>query len=189
MGEELRIVAEKLVDIKDKEWEALRIMLKPKTLKKNEYYLRQGEVCRQMGFIVQGYVRLFFLSGDAEITKDFSFENSFCGSYASFISGAPSRFNVKAMEDVTLYLLTRENLEVLTDIYPCWQKFVRISVENLFVRKELREASFLLDSIEEKYSNLLKEHKEIVQRVPLKYIASYLGTSAETISRIRAKIK
>jgi CRP-like cAMP-binding protein len=64
---------------------------------------------------------------------------------------------------------------------------VLFSVENLFIRKENREASFLLDSPEERYERLLSEQKEMLQRVPLKYIASYLGLSAETLSRIRAR--
>jgi CRP-like cAMP-binding protein len=139
-----------------------------------------------MAYIVKGYVRFYFLVGAEEVTKEFGFENSFCGSYASFISCNPSRFNVKAMEDLSLLVFTRPHLMELLDRYPVWGKFLLFSVENLFVRKENREASFLLDSPEEKYQKLLSEHKEMLQRVPLKYIASYLGLSAETLSRIRA---
>ncbi len=142
-----------------------------------------------MAFIAKGYVRFYFLVEDEEVTKEFNFENTFCGSYASFITGSPSRFNVKAMEDLSLLIFDRPHLLQLVEQYPAWAKFLLFSVENLFVRKENREASFLLDTPEEKYKKLLFENKEMLRRVPLKYIASYLGLSAETLSRIRAKHK
>lgn len=189
MADELRTQVEKLVKINDAEWEAFRSILRPLQLKKHDLFLRQGQVCRHMAFIKQGYVRFYFLVDGAEVTKEFSFENFFCGSYTSFITGNPSRFNVKAMEDLSLLLFTRSQLMEVVDKYPVWSKFLLFSVENLFIRKENREASFLLDTPEEKYEKLLSEHKEMLQRVPLKYIASYLGLSAETLSRVRAKQK
>lgn len=189
MGEEFREQVEKLVKLSDEEWNAFQKSLIIKQLKKHELFLEQGKVCRHMAFITKGYVRFYFLLEGEEVTKEFSFENSFCGSYTSFITGNPSRFNVKAMEDLTLLLFTRTNLLELIDKYPSWSKFLLFSVENLFVRKENREASFLLDTPEAKYARLLEEHKEMLRRVPLKYIASYLGISAETLSRVRAKQK
>src|SRR5690606_14456857 len=130
---------------------------------------------------------LYYQVGSEEVTKDFSFENSFCGSYASFITGQPSKFNVKAMENMMLYTIDRKSLVQLTEDLPCWQKFNLISVENLFIRKENREACFLLETPDERYEKLAEENKEMLQRVPLKYLASYLGVSAETLSRIRAR--
>lgn len=189
MGEAFRKGVEKIVRINDAEWAAFEGILKPRQLKKNELFLEQGQVCRHMACIAAGYVRFYFVVDGEEITKEFSFEGSFCGSYASFISGTPSRFNVKAMEDLSLLVFTRPQLLELVDRYPAWGKFALFSVENLFVRKENREASFLLDSPDEKYEKLLGENKQMLQRVPLKYIASYLGLSAETLSRIRARHK
>lgn len=188
MDEQFRRQVEKLVRISDDEWETFRKVLEPRELKRHDLFLEQGKVCRQMAFIVKGYVRFYFLAGGVEVTKEFSFENSFCGSYTSFITGNPSRFNVKAMEDLTLLLFTREQLLKMVEFSPAFSKFLLFSVENLFVRKENREASFLLDTPEEKYANLLREHKNMLQRVPLKYIASYLGISAETLSRVRGRL-
>ena len=165
MVDQLRQQVEKIVKINDAEWAAFECILKPKQLKKHELFLEQGQVCRHMAFIAKGYVRFYFLVGAEEVTKEFSFENSFCGSYASFISGNPSRFNVKAMEDLSLLTFDRVHLLELVEDYPAWAKFLLFSVENLFVRKETREASFLLDSPEEKYKKLLSEHKEMLRRV------------------------
>ena len=168
------------------EHDALQSILGYKQLKRKEYFLRQGQVCRHLALIVKGYVRLFYLVDGEEITKDFNFENWICGSYASFSMQQPSRFNIIAMEDCELYLIGREDLYRLFDTYPNIQKLGRIQIERMFIYKELREASFLLDSAEKRYHNLLEQQPHIVQRVPLKYLASYLGISAETISRIRA---
>ncbi|WPP49341.1 Crp/Fnr family transcriptional regulator [Catalinimonas niigatensis] len=187
MGEELKAYLDRLLPYEEASWLAMQSILKPKRLARHEHFLVQGQVCRQLGFIAKGYVRLYYLVGDAEITKDFNFEDEFCGSYASFISESPALFNVIAMEPVHLYTIPRDKLMVLYENHCCWQKLGRISMEKMFVRKEQREASFLLDSPEERYQKLLKEAPHWVQRIPLKYLASYLGMAPETLSRIRKK--
>jgi CRP-like cAMP-binding protein len=90
------------------------------------------------------------------------------------------------MEDVKLYTIGREDLFRLFDKYPTLQKLGRLSMEYMFIRKETREASFLLDTAEQRYEELMRQYPGITQRVPLKYLASYLGITAETLSRIRA---
>ncbi|MCE3283568.1 MAG: cyclic nucleotide binding regulatory protein [Chitinophagaceae bacterium] len=181
----MRSFIDSLVSLQGEEMEALQGILTHKTLKKKEYFLRQGQVCRQLGLIVKGYVRLFYQVDGEEITKDFNFENWICGSYASFSLQQPSRFNIVAMEDTELYLLGRDELYRLFDSYPNIQKLGRLQIEKMFIRKEQREASFLLDTAEQRYRNLLEQEPQMVRRVPLKYLASYLGMTAETLSRVR----
>jgi CRP-like cAMP-binding protein len=187
MGDELRAYFQKQVPMEDAVWQELQKVITHKALKKKEHFLREGEVCRQLGFITKGYVRLYFLTDGEEVTKDFNFENSFCGSYASFRLQQPSRFNIVAMEDLSLYALGHDDLFRLYDEYPIVQKLGRLAMENMFIRKEMREASFLLDSAEQRYNDLLLQHPGITQRIPLKYLASYLGITAETLSRLRRK--
>jgi CRP-like cAMP-binding protein len=181
------------VDMTDEAWADLQSILVPRQLRKKEHFLRQDEHCKYLGFITRGYVRLYYLvdaggagGGVVEVTKDFNFEQQFCGSYASFSLQQPSRFNIVAMEPVSLYLLGRDSLYRLMDKHPAIQKLVRLQMERMFIYKELRETSFLLDSPEQRYRQLLAHMPGILQRVPLKYIASYLGMSPETLSRIRA---
>lgn len=172
--------------LSDEEYDAFQRILTFKRYSKKEYFLREGQVCKHLGLIVKGYVRLFYVADGEEITKDFNFENFICGSYASFSMQEPSRFNIIAMEELEVYLIGRDELYRLTDKYPSIQKLVRLQIEKMFIKKELREASFLLDNAEQRYYNLLELEKQISQRVSLKYLASYLGITAETLSRIRA---
>jgi CRP-like cAMP-binding protein len=172
--------------LEEETWLGVKKIITSRVLKRKDHFLHQGDVCKHLGFIVEGYVRLYFLKEGEEITKDFNFENSFCGSYASFTLKQPSRFNIVAMENTKLYTMGREDLFRLFDRYPSLQKLGRLSMEHMFIKKEMREASFLLDSAEQRYHELLAQYPRIQQRVPLKYLASYLGITAETLSRIRA---
>ena len=183
MGDELRSFFEKQVLLEDQAWQDVQKIIELKDFKRKDHFLYQGEMCKQLGFIIKGYVRLYFLKDGDEITKDFNFENSFCGSYASFSLRQPSRFNIVAMEKLRLYTIGRDDLYRLFDKYPSLQKMGRLSMENMFIRKEMREASFLLDSAEQRYQELLSQYPQITQRLPLKYLASYLGITPETLRR------
>lgn len=185
-GKELKALIDQHVALEEGAWEKLQQSITFKHLKRKEHFLRQGELARHIGLITQGYARLYYLQDGKEITKDFNFENFFCGSYASFSLQQPSRFNVVAMEDLTLILLNREIFR-LFDLYPGLQKFGRLMIERMFIRKELRESSFLLDSAEERYRELRAQFPGIELRVPQKYLASYLGITPETLSRIRGQ--
>ena len=177
----------KIVYFSDEEWEVFAREAKVKTLQKKEHFLRQGEVCTQCAVIVQGYVRHYYLVDGREVSNDFNFESMATGAYHSFMTRLPARFNIVAMEPVTLVCFSRALLLRLFDQYPAWQKIGRMVIEGMFNRKTLREESFLLDSPEVRYRNLEEKYPEMLRRVPLLYIASYLGMAPETLSRIRSK--
>lgn len=187
MGKELlKAVVTAVVNMDEETWEASEQFFRTKQLRKKEYFLRQGEHCKHIGFVVKGYVRLYYQLDDMDKTKDFNTEGNFCGSYASFISEVPSHFNVVAMEDLELLLINRADLMALTEKHMAWQKFLRIAMQSMFIAKENREAAFLTLSPEERYNDLMNTKPEWINRIPLKYLASYLGLTAETVSRIRA---
>ncbi|WP_276133268.1 Crp/Fnr family transcriptional regulator [Polluticoccus soli] len=174
------------VPLTDEAWHDMQSILAPRQLRKKEHFLRQDEVCKYLGFITEGYVRLYYLVDGVEVTKDFNFENWFCGSLASFSLQQPSRFNIVAMEPVTLLQTSRDNFYRTIDKHPALQKLARLHLERMFIYNEQRETTFLLDTPEQRYRDLLSRQPGILQRIPLKYIASYLGIAPETLSRIRA---
>jgi CRP-like cAMP-binding protein len=184
----LRNMVDKLVQPDTEAWNAFVAKIRLRNLKKKEHYLREGEICNKVGFINKGCVRMYFLVDGEEICKDLQFENAFTGSLASLMLRKPAFFNIAAIEDTVLLEIQYTDLMELYERYPCWQKFGRLAAEALFIRKELREASFLKDSPEERYAKLLTEQPMVIQRVPLHYIASYLGMKPETLSRIRKKM-
>lgn len=183
--DDIRNLLDNIVRLRDDDFDAIRGKLTYKKLDRKGFFLEQGQVCRQLGLITKGYVRLYYLVDGVEITKDFNFENFICGSWASFSLQQPSRFNIVAMEDLDVYTIGRTDLYELLDKYPAIEKMARMQIEKMFIRKEMREASFLLDNAEQRYHRLLEEEPQMVRRVPLKYLASYLGLSAETLSRVR----
>jgi CRP-like cAMP-binding protein len=183
----LRNIISQVVEMDDEAWQAALPCFRFIELRKKEYFVRQGEICKYIGFITKGYTRLFYNLEHEEVTKDFNVEGCFCGSYASFIAEAPSHFNVIAMEPLQLLIINRNQLLELTDRYMSWQKFLRIAMSEVFIQKENREAMFLTTTSQERYTNLVKHKPDWVNRIPLKYLASYLGMVPETISRIRAR--
>lgn len=188
MVETFKSFCSSVVKFNQQEWEAMEKCLAVRSLKKNDHFLTSGEVCTKMGFITQGSTRLYFLVDGLEVTKDFCFEHSFTGSVASFQTRTPAHFNVIAMEDTQMVTLEFELLEGLVSKYLCWCNFFRIVLVHFAIRKENREITFLLNTAEQRYWDLVDTNPGILQRVSLKHIASYLGITSETVSRIR-KIK
>jgi CRP-like cAMP-binding protein len=188
MIDKFKFFCAKVISFNEEEWSAMEKCLKVKVIGKNEYFLREGEVCHKMGFITEGYTRLIFLIQGEEVTKDFCFENTFTGSLASFLSHKPAQFSVMAMEETRLIIFEYDALMKLYSDYHCWSNFGRKTVEQFAIRKENREVSFLLHSPEKRYLDLLEQHPHVIQRVPLKLIASFLGMTPETLSRVRNKI-
>lgn len=184
----LKTFIQSKVSLSEVEWSEFEKLLQTKHVGKKDHFLQEGQLCKQIGFIVSGYVRLYYMKDDEEITKDFNFENMFCGSYASFSMQQPSLFNIVAMEDLELITFGRDHLYRMAEKYVSIERLLRKNMEFMFIRKELREASFLLDDAQERYRKLLKDEPDMIQRVPLKYLASYLGISAETLSRVRAAL-
>ncbi|PSR53498.1 Crp/Fnr family transcriptional regulator [Adhaeribacter arboris] len=177
----------RLVVFTNEEWQAFRERTLIRYLNRKEHFLRQDAVCLHCAYVAKGYVRHYYLVEGKEVTNDFNFEHMSTGGYQSFITQMPVRFNIVAMEPTTLVTFNRSTILDLYERYPNWQKLGRLVIEGLFNRKTLREESFLLDTPEDRYRQLLQRQPFILQRVPLVYIASYLGITPETLSRIRAR--
>lgn len=180
---------ERLINPSPDEKDAFVNIVKSSTLQKNEFFLKEGEVCRSIAFIEKGSLRYYYQVEDKEISKDFAFENDVVGSFASFITQEPSLFYIEALEETTIVELMYGDVLSLYSRYPIWRNLGRLLVQDQYIRLEKREASLLKDPPEKRFSSLVEVHPKIFKRIPLQYIASYLGITRETLSRYRNKVK
>jgi CRP-like cAMP-binding protein len=156
-------------------------------LNKNELLLTQGNVCRHLYFLEKGALRGFYNLDGKEITHWFGFENDFVTSFHSFITGEPAVENIQLLEGCTLWAIAKETLTDLLNRHNDIERLVRIVYEKYYIRLEERYVNAQFKSATERYENLLQQTPYIIERVPLGLIASYLGISQETLSRIRSK--
>lgn len=171
-GEEIKALEEKLISRK---------------LEKGELFLKAGEVCNYVGFLEKGSMRLYYDSPNKEACSDFYFENSFVGSFASFLGKTPSNVNIAAIEPCELLLIKFDAIDELSQQFPVFKKLIYIIIQEQFQKLEKREESLLVLTAEERFSQLLEIHPKIFKRIPLRYVASYLAITAETLSRYRSK--
>ncbi len=167
--------------------EALYESLEKKELGRYEYLLTQGQVCRQMYFLEKGAIRGFYQLDGKDITHWFGFENNFVTSFHSFITGEASVENIQLEESSTLWAISKDKLTALYDEHHDIERLVRIAYENYYIKLEERYVNAQFRSAKERYDDLLKYSPHILERISLGHIASYLGISQETLSRIRSK--
>ncbi|RYG03529.1 MAG: Crp/Fnr family transcriptional regulator [Chitinophagaceae bacterium] len=157
-------------------------------LPKGELLVREGRICRNIYFVEKGAMRGFYTLGGKEITHWFAFENDFVTSNHSFIREQPSVENIQLMEDAILWKLSKQDLQRLMNDHHDIERLVRMNYEKYYIRLEERFVNAHFKSASERYQDLLTETPHILERVPLGWIASYLGISQETLSRVRGKI-
>ncbi|QGY46511.1 cyclic nucleotide-binding domain-containing protein [Maribellus comscasis] len=169
------------------EQNAIRNAARIKHLAKNEIFLREGDVCKSIGLIEKGSMRLYYDSPEKEVCNDFFFENSVVGSFASFLTEMPSIVSIAAIEDCEIILFEKSDLFLLIQKYPSLKRLADFILQEQFLRAEKREEALLKFSPEKRFKNLLEEHPKIFKRVPLHYVASYLNITPETLSRYRTR--
>lgn len=156
-------------------------------LPKGEFLIKEGKVCQHVYFLEHGCVRGFYDLDGKEVTYWFAFDNTFVTSFFSFISRKSCFENIQAIEDCTLWALTYENLQQLYLQHSDMERMGRIMHERYYVMLEERFLRNHFKEAKERYENLMLNSPHILQRVPLGYVASYLGITQETLSRIRAR--
>ena len=156
-------------------------------LSKNEYLLNEGQVCRYLYFLEKGALRGFYNLDGKEITHWFGFEKDFVTSFHSFITREPAVENIQLLESSILWVISKETLIGLLNQHHEIEKLVRIIYENYYIRLEERFVNAQFKTAGERYDNLLQQTPHILERAPLGHIASYLGISQETLSRIRSR--
>lgn len=157
-------------------------------IKKGEFILEQGNHCNSMGFVLSGYQRFYALIDGKEVTQWISHEGEFTVDLTAFITGRPSRWSIQALTDSELYIIQKSDYDRLDQLVPRWFEFEKLFMIRCFTMMEDRIFSHLSMTAEERYQFFFENNKELFNQVPLQYIASMLGMSAETFSRIRKKL-
>jgi CRP-like cAMP-binding protein len=173
------------------EWIVFTQYLKFSVLKKKHYFAEQGKICDKVGFIVSGSVRYFHIKDGQDITGYFSFENEFVSSYKSYLTRQPGLTYIQALENTRLITFTRNDMEQMLQnplLAYKMERFGRLIAEHYLCCYEDRIASFITQSPEERYLQLLQTGKDILQRMPQHYIANFLGITPVSLSRIRKRL-
>lgn len=176
------------VSVNDEEGIAFLNILKEKHLKRKQLLIREGDVCDFAVFIFSGCLRYYYIQNGEDCTGQFFFENGWYSDYESFLSGKPSIQNIEALEDCVLYAFTRKDLEKLYIEYPVFEKFGRLMAERAVLGLMKKNEILSIYTHEERYLQLITDRPKVVERVSLKYIASYLGMKPESLSRIRTRL-
>lgn len=157
-------------------------------LKKGDVLLEFGDACNYMYFIDQGFLRGYYYLDGKEITSWFSQENEFATCFYAFISRKPSVESIQALENSAITRISYNTLQSVYGQFPETERIGRILTETYYLKLEERFLNIQFKSAKERYQNLLETKPDYLQRASLGQIASYLGVSQETLSRLRASI-
>ena len=185
----LKAFFNQLVELSDKEFDDIAKYFKPLTLKEGAYFVEEGQVCNRIAFIRKGFMRSFYeINDEMEVTKYIQPKHTLITAFASFTSRKPSQEYIQALSECDLWVIDYESMQLLYRKYPKWQELGRLMMEEIYQYLEKRIVSFLTQNAEERYRSLVAENPRLIQDVPLRYIASMLGITPETLSRIRQKV-
>ncbi|MEO1435705.1 MAG: Crp/Fnr family transcriptional regulator [Bacteroidota bacterium] len=156
-------------------------------LKKDEFLVRENGYCQKMIFIKDGYLRCHFPSKEKEITYWIYWEGHLVTDSSSFFLDVPAKWNLQALTDCTIYSISKTNYEQLQQLVPNWEHSEKRMIIQLLTSLEKRVYALLSMTAEERYQFLYQSHQELFNQIPLKFIASMLKITPETLSRIRRK--
>lgn len=155
-------------------------------IRKNQNLQEIGQRCKTIYFVKEGLARIFYLKDGIEVTEYFAFENDLIIRAESLFTGKPSLKAIQALEDTVFIGIPADRLFSLFDVFPEIERLFRKIIEQAYVHTVNRMEALQFHTAEERYSELLEEKPDLLRRIPLKFIASYLGITQVSLSRIRA---
>ncbi|MCE7040829.1 Crp/Fnr family transcriptional regulator [Dyadobacter sp. CY312] len=159
-----------------------------KTYKKGEFYNEYKNVCKHLGFILNGVFRTYYTDSEEEKNVFFFSQNQIVVSYKSFVTQTPCNYYTESMTEATILYIHYDHLQKLYRQSQQWEKFGRLVAETAFDIAMTRAEHFLFLTPEQRYLDLLEKHPDIFNNVPLYHIASYLGIQGPSLSRIRKRM-
>lgn len=162
-------------------------LFRPEVIAKGDFFLKSGTYCRKLSFIRSGFLRIFVATEKKEITQWISSKDYFVTDLTAFFYDTPARWSIQALEDTELYTISKEDYNRIQRLVPKWNELEKSFIIHCFTTLEDRIFGHLSMSAEERYAYFFAQHRELFQHIPLQYIASMLGMTPETFSRIRRK--
>ncbi len=160
-----------------------------KRLSKGDLWIKEGQYCNHVAYINKGIFRIFYKDEyGSEISCFFMPKHNFISSYTSFLTQTPTKENIEAIDDVELLIINRDDLEKLSKKVRKIETWRRVIAENLFILMERRIAMLQSKTAQERYEDMMKENGDIILKIPLQYIASFLGITPQHLSRLRKNI-
>ena len=184
----IKQVLNQLVSPSDSELDELLKLFHIRLIEKGGYFVRAGDRSTELAFVNAGLLRFFYQTTDGkEFNKSFIAENQFTTAYSAFLTDMPTRFSIQALEECYLLVCDLHIVVNMFDRHGCWERLGRILAEQLFIKKEAREAEFLLDDAATRYHNFRKTYPALEDRLAQYHVASYLGITPVALSRIRGR--
>ena len=184
----LKHIQEK-VSLSTTDIEAIPAFFVTKKLRRKQYLLQEGDVCKNLAFVAKGLLRTYNVDdkGDEHMSM-FGWEGWWLSDFNSFLMGEPALYNIDAIEDSELVMISLADYDALTLAVPIMDRYFRILYQNSLITKERRLMSSITHTAEEKYVQLAGSNPQIIERIPQNLIASYLGIAPETLSRIKKNL-
>ncbi|HEY1061685.1 MAG TPA: Crp/Fnr family transcriptional regulator [Daejeonella sp.] len=189
MFEVLFSKVEEKIKLSDVDKDICKSLFSPKKLRKRQYILQQDDICKNLIFVEKGILRSYSVDNKGnEHILQFAPEGWWISDVYSFLTGEAAVYNIEAIEDSELLLISRSSLDELYERVPKFERYFRLLSQANMVATHRRLTASLSDNADEKYLRLLSAYPNIVARVPQHMIASYLGITPETLSRVRKRI-
>lgn len=176
------------VSLTDEDWEMFASKLVRQDFPKKHVLLKSGKIEPYLSFVESGIFRFYHFKDEHELTFAFAFEGEFMSGYSSFLTQSPSHYHIESLTPATLWRIGFDDLQSIYLETAIGNLIGRKTSEGLFLQKSKREFSLLTESAEQRYLNLFSEQAHLVQQIPLKYLASYIGVTPQALSRIRKRL-
>lgn len=174
----------------ESEWAYLRARLSMRSYLQGDFFQRADEKPENLGFVLSGLFRVFYCDSQGkEFIRAFSEESKPIGDYASALEGSLAKVTIEALEKSEVAIIPFREFFELFDRHPAWERFGRKILEAYYVERERREAELAMLTAGERYENFLRTHPALAQRASSVHIASYLGMTPETLSRLRRRLR
>jgi CRP-like cAMP-binding protein len=174
------------IQLSHDEVEFFKSLLHPRKLRKRQYLLQAGDISLHESFVTKGLLRAYTVDKtDQERVAMFAMEGWWIGDMYSFLTNTPAAQNIDALEDSEILCIEKRDLEMLYEKVPKFERLFRILLQNAFVANQQRILASISQTAEELYVNFIKKYPSLEQRISQVQIASYLGITPETLSRIR----